>query len=132
MSTAALIRSEPMSDPFSARSIAALRAEVAAILDQPQDVRLDAIRAIGARSAMRLVCAALGVPRRDWAMFSRWAWLGDDDARASLGAYVDVMVADRCYRQADDLLTDLVVADVDVDGLTCDDLRALVVALVAA
>jgi cytochrome P450 len=133
VSTAPLIHSDPRSDPYSARSVAALHDEVLAALADPIVV----MSAIGMRSPTRLVCATLGVPRRDWPMLSEWAWSwahsGDATALDHLAAYVDVMVADRCYRLREDLLSALVMADAnDGAGLTCDELRAIVTALVVS
>lgn len=126
--TGALIRSEPLTDDVSRRSVAALRAEVLAAVGRPDDV----ISSIAARSPMRLVCATLGVPRKDWARLSRLVWQGDERSMEALSAYADVMIADRCSRPTDDLTNDLVLADVDGEGLTADELRAIVVTLVAS
>lgn len=48
-----------------------------------------------------------------------------------LHQYVDVMIAERCRRPADDLLTTLVTLEVDGRELTVDDIRSFVVELVA-
>jgi cytochrome P450 len=78
------------------------------------------------------VCALLDVPRKDWQLFSRWA----DESLTSksldvLFAYVDVMIADRCRKPGDDLLTQLIHLEVDGEELTVDRLRAIVASLVA-
>ena len=53
--------------------------------------RSDALTTIARSHSMRLVCAALGVPRRDWGLFSRWSEDGTDPRSLDLlGAYVDV------------------------------------------
>ncbi|WP_237571230.1 hypothetical protein [Mycolicibacterium lacusdiani] len=121
-----LIRSGPDTDAFTVQSIRALRTDVVAALDGGATAMHD----IGARSSMRLKCASLGVPRKDWALVSRWAWVNDAESMRALDSYVDLMIADRCWKLTDDLMSDLVLADVDGDGLTADDLRAVVVALV--
>ncbi|HEY6577439.1 MAG TPA: hypothetical protein VI029_21465 [Mycobacterium sp.] len=81
--------------------------------------------------SMRLVCAALGVPRKDWALFSRWS---QDSAHPRsldlLGAYVDVMVAERCRKPTDDLISELITIEVGGSELTADELRTVVVTLV--
>ena len=123
-----LIRSGPDTDAFTVQSIRALRAEVVAALGGGATAMHD----VGKRSSMRLTCASLGVPRRDWALISRWAWVNDAESMRALDAYVDLMIADRCWKLTDDLMSDLVLADVDGDGLTADDLRAVVTALVTA
>jgi cytochrome P450 len=84
------------------------------------------------RSPIALACAALGVPREDWRLFSRWA----DDAASpkafdELCAYVDVMIADRCRRPTNDLLSHLIQVEADGGELTVDDVHMLVAALVA-
>ncbi|BBY29579.1 cytochrome P450 [Mycolicibacterium sediminis] len=128
MSTATLIRSEPLADEYSRRCVTALRADVLGALRRPNAAMTD----IGARSPMRLVCATLGVPRRDWARLSRLAWQADAPSTDALSAYVDVMIADRCWQPADDLLADLVMADVRGDGLTADEIRSIAVALLTS
>jgi cytochrome P450 len=77
------------------------------------------------------VCEALGVPRPDWHLFSRWA-AGPltPKARDELYHFVDVMIADRCRRSTDDLLSQLIGMEVDGEGLTTDDIRSYVVGLV--
>lgn len=80
------------------------------------------------------VCRALGIPRTDWPLLSRWAdqlmrRTPDAAFRGALYdlfAYVDVMVADRCNNLKDDLLSDLMMAHVDGDELDSDELRRLV------
>lgn len=78
------------------------------------------------------VCEALGVPQEDWPLFYRWA-AGPLTPKATdvLHQYVDVMIAERCRRPADDLLTTLVTFEVDGRELTVDDIRSFVVELVA-
>jgi cytochrome P450 len=77
------------------------------------------------------VCEALGVPRDDWHLFSSWA-SGPLKAKAAdaLYAYVDVMIADRCRRPTDDLVSKLIELEVDGEELTVDDIRRFVAALV--
>ncbi len=78
------------------------------------------------------VCALLGVPEKDGALFQRWA---DQPLKSKaldeLHAYVDVMIAERCRKPGADLLSTLIETGVDGDDLTCDELRAVVVALVS-
>ncbi len=85
-------------------------------------------------ASVPFICSALGVPRADWPLLSRWADqlahpASDAAFRGALYdvyAYVDVMVADRCNNLKDDLLSDLIMAQVDGDGLDSDELRRLV------
>jgi cytochrome P450 len=74
--------------------------------------------------------SALGLPSRDWVQVACWADEADDSALEALGSYIDVMVAARCASPTDDLLSDLIAAEVDGDGFTADELRAIVIALV--
>jgi len=84
------------------------------------------------QNSITAVCEALGVPRKDWHLFSRWA-AGPltPKARDELNQYVDVMIADRCRRSTDDLLAKLIELEVDGEELTVDDIRRYVVGLVA-
>jgi len=82
---------------------------------------------------LRDLCAALGVPAEDWLQISRWA-TSHDDSRGidAFGSYVDVLVAERCRRPGDDLISDLVAYEVDGCGLTADEIRATVLELVSS
>lgn len=78
------------------------------------------------------VCEALGVPEKDWPLFYRWAAKPlTPKATDVLYQYIDVMIAERCHRPGDDLLTTLVTLEVDGRELTDDDIRNFVAALVA-
>jgi cytochrome P450 len=84
------------------------------------------------RRSIADVCALLGVPGKDWHLFKRWAAESlNSKALDELYAYVDVMIAERCRRPGDDLLSKLIEAGIDEAELTVDELRAVVVALVA-
>jgi cytochrome P450 len=84
------------------------------------------------QSSIAAVCEALGVPRQDWHLFSRWpARPLTPKARDELYHYVDVMIADRCRRSTDDLLAKLIELEVDGEELTVDDIRRFVADLVA-
>jgi cytochrome P450 len=82
-----------------------------------------------------LICSALGVPRSDWPLFSRWAAdlavpTSRRDFRGTVYdvyAYVDVMVADRCRNLRGDLISKLIMAEFEGDELDSDELRQLVV-----
>ncbi|MDT5015138.1 MAG: hypothetical protein QOD39_1298 [Mycobacterium sp.] len=77
------------------------------------------------------ICEALGVPRQDWHLFSRWAGRPlTPKALDTLYSYVDVMIADRCRRPTDDLVSKLIELEVDGEELTVDDVRRFVAALV--
>lgn len=79
---------------------------------------------------VRAVCAMLGVPESDWRLFAQWASelvvLGTHDA---LDVYVDLMIADRCYRATDDLLNDLIEIGVDGEDLMTEEIQLAVRAM---
>jgi hypothetical protein len=78
------------------------------------------------------VCAQLGVPHKDWHLFGRWAGQPlTSKALDELYACVDVMIAERCRRPGDDLLSELIQNGIEGEELTVDELRAVVAALVA-
>ncbi len=86
-----------------------------------------------------VICALLGAPREDWHQFSDWAddifkafaWNVANDApdivRAweQLDDYIDGMVVRRRESLTDNLLSDLIRAEVDGDRLTHDELLML-------
>jgi cytochrome P450 len=85
------------------------------------------------QNSIAAVCEALGVPRKDWHLFSQWpAGPKTPKALDALYQYVDVMIADRCRRSTDDLLAKLIEMEVDGEELTVDDIRRFVADLVAA
>ncbi len=52
------------------------------------------------------IYAALGIPRHDWPQMTRWADAPrNPHVRDALDTYIDVMIADRCRRIGDDLLS---------------------------
>lgn len=63
-------------------------------------------------------------------MFERWAdelVMGTPtDALDGLDGYVDLMIADRCFRTTDDLLSDLITIGVDGEDLTSDEIMLAV------
>ena len=78
------------------------------------------------------VCAQLGVPAKDWHLFKRWAGEPlNSKALDQLHYYVDVMIAERCRKPGDDLLSQLIATGVDGEDLTVDELRAIVAALLS-
>ena len=97
-----------------------------------EPLRTSAVSVITARQTS-IVCELLGVPRDDRMLFWRWASdLSNPRTLDELYAYVDVMIADRCRRPTDDLLSRLIQLGVDGEELTVDDIRTLVAALVAS
>jgi cytochrome P450 len=95
------------------------------------DEEADVTTAGTRQSTTAAVCEALGVPQNDWPLFYRWAGSpltpkGTDE----LYYYVDVMIAERCRKPADDLMTTLTALEVDGTELTVDDIRRFVATLV--
>ena len=86
-----------------------------------------AVMVLGERLHGLLV--ALGVPARDWLSVAQRLDVCDTRTADALGGYVDVLVADRCGRPGEDLVSDLVTFEVDGRALTADELRAIVVGL---
>jgi cytochrome P450 len=83
--------------------------------------------------AITAVCEALGVPAKDWPLFARWAASGSVN-QADLDAlhqYVDVMIADRCRKPGDDLISLLIQLEVDGEALTVEEMHKFVATLVA-
>ena len=84
------------------------------------------------RRSIADACAQLGVPQKDWHLFHRWA--GESLTSKTLDelhAYVDVMIAERCRKPGDDLLSQLIATGVDGEDLTVDELRTIVAAMVS-
>jgi cytochrome P450 len=106
--------------------------------------RCDVVSDIALRYPVPVICAALGVPRADWQLFSRWADelmnlasnRGDTSSMVKsldeLHSYIDVMVADRCRKLTDDVLSELILAEADGDELEADEFRMLVGTLLTA
>ncbi|OAN37307.1 hypothetical protein A4X20_23105 [Mycolicibacterium iranicum] len=78
------------------------------------------------------ILVALGVAPRDWLRIARRLEVPDTRTAAALGAYVDVLVAERCRCPGEDLVSDLVAFEVDGRGLTADELRLIVVGLLTS
>lgn len=114
----AILRSHRLSELVSARLARVVDDEVAGIVLGPR---------------LRDLCAALGIAPADWMQLLHWAdRRGDSRELEAFGTYIDVLVADRCRRPGDDLISDLVAFEVDGGGLTADDIRTIVVELVSS
>ncbi|WP_232079816.1 cytochrome P450 [Mycolicibacterium parafortuitum] len=95
--------------------------------------RKDDVAALVLGPRLSAMWAAVGAPVRDWWLLSRWTErLADPAAREALGAYFDVLVAQRCVHPGDDLVSDLIDHDLDGGGLTADEIRAVLVDFVRA
>jgi cytochrome P450 len=98
----------------------------------PTDEETDMTTTDARQNSIATVCEALGVPRRDWPLFSGWsAGPLTPNALDALCQYVDVMIADRCRQPGGDLLSQLIEMEIDGEGLTTDDIRSYVLGLVA-
>jgi cytochrome P450 len=138
-----------VSKAFTPRAAARLRAtcdEVITGLIDGLDGRCDVVADIARRYPIPIICALLGTPARDWHLFSAWAddvfkifdWSvatdGPDIVRAwqALENYLDEMVTRRRGAPGDDLLSDMMRAEVDGDRLTHDELLTLAATLLMA
>jgi cytochrome P450 len=93
----------------------------------------DAIADMAHQYPIDVICEALGAPRKDWSLFSRWA-CGPltPTATDELHAYLDVIIADKCRNAGHDLLSTLIQLQVDGQDLTVNDLQVIVTSLVAS
>lgn len=85
---------------------------------------------VARQNSAAALCEAFGFPEEDWPLFARWA-AGPMTARdeETLYQYVDVMIAERCWRPTDDLLSSLIALEVDGVELTVDDIYRFVATL---
>ena len=97
------------------------------------DVMSDRSGATGFNAAQRhsvsSVCEAFGIPRKDWPLFSRWAAAAGPVDIDAADQYLDVLIAERCRKPADDLLSRLIEFEVDGIELTVEDIRRYVATL---
>jgi cytochrome P450 len=108
--------------------------------------RCDVVADIARRYPIPIICAMLGTPPGDWHLFSDWAddifkvfeWniVNDepDILRAwnALKDYLDRMVTRRRDALGDDLLSDMIRAEVEGDRLAHDELLTLAATLLMA
>lgn len=108
--------------------------------------RCDAVPDIARRYPVPIICGLLGTGRDDWKLFSDWAddifkvfdWNvvndGPDIVRAwrALEAHLDAMVASRRDALTDDLLSDMMRAEIDGDQLSHEELLTLAATLLMA
>ncbi len=136
---------------FTPKAAARMRSACADVINKLLDDciptgRCDAVADICLPYPIPIICALLGAPPEDWQLFSAWA---DDVLRlfardsaehqdailrswAQLDDYVDGMVAARRRALTDDLLSDLIRAEVDGDRLDHDELLMLAGGLLMA
>lgn len=108
--------------------------------------RCDVVADIARRYPIPIICELLGTRREDWNLLSDWAddvfkvfaWnLVNDEAdivRAwrALEAYLDAMVTSRRDNLTDDLLSDMMRAEIDGDRLSHAELLTLAATLLMA
>ena len=133
-----------VSKAFTPKAAARLRTTCVDVINELVDQHTsaghcDMVADIARQYPIPIICALLGVPRQHWQLFSDWAddifkiftWNVANDApdilRAweHLDAYIDGMVTRRREALTDDLLSDLIRAEVDGDRLTHDELLML-------
>jgi cytochrome P450 len=140
-----------VSKAFTPRAAGRLRATCADIIAELVDNhartgRCDLVADIARRYPIPIICAMLGTPPEDWHLFSDWAddifkvfdWNVVNDepdilrAWKALENYLDGMVTRRRDALADDLLSDMIRAEVDGDRLAHDELLTLAATLLMA
>jgi cytochrome P450 len=108
--------------------------------------RCDIVSDIARPYPIPIICALLGTGRQDWNLFSAWAddvfkvfeWNVVNDApvivRAwrALEAHLDAMVTSRRENLTDDLLSDMMRAEIDGDRLSREELLNLAATLLMA
>jgi cytochrome P450 len=136
---------------FTPRAAARLRTVCIDVVNELLDGhtaagRCEMVADIARRYPIPIICALLGAPREDWHRFSAWAddifkmfsWDLADQAAVvehawnDLDDYVDAMVTARRDALTDDLLSDLIRAEVDGDRLTHPELLMLAGGLLIA
>lgn len=136
---------------FTPRATERLRATVTEVINGlidkcSADGRCDVVADIARHYPIPIICALLGVPGGDWEQFAAWtdeffkafSWNVAENVPSILAAweelddYVDEMVAERRHGLADDLVSDLIRAEVEGDRLTGSELRMLVAGLLMA
>jgi cytochrome P450 len=140
-----------VSKAFTPRAAERLRTTCADIIADLVDShagtgRCDVVADIASQYPIPIICAMLGTPPRDWHLFSDWAddifkifdWNVVNDepdilrAWRALENYLDDMVTRRRDALTDDLLSDMIRAEVDGDRLAHDELLMLAATLLMA
>jgi cytochrome P450 len=140
-----------VSKAFTPKAAGRLRATCADIIAEIVDNhasagRCDMVADIARQYPIPIICAMLGTPPQDWHLFSDWAddifkvfdWNVVNDqtdilrAWKALENYLDDMVTRRRDALADDLLSDMIRAEVDGDRLAHDELLTLAATLLMA
>jgi cytochrome P450 len=126
----------------TARFAARISRVVDSLLD-PLEPPVDLLAAVARPLPMAVLCAVLGIPDADAPRFAGWLHRAFDFASPPppgelmtlfglLHGYVEGLIAARRQRPGDDLLSDLVHAELDGDRLTNAEVFALLFDLVGA
>jgi cytochrome P450 len=140
-----------LSKAFTPRAVARLDATITEIITQLTDPlmaegRSEVVADIARPYPVPVICELLGAPPADWQLFSVWA---DEffktftfnaaayetdilKAWGELDDYVDDMVAERRTSPSDDLISELIRAEVEGDHLSMAELRMLAGGLLMA
>lgn len=134
--------------PRGAERLRALTIEIITELVDPLTKigRCDVVSDIARHYPIPVICALLGAPREDWPLFSTWAddikrifdWNVANDgpvilaALEQLDAYIADMIDRRRNTLTDDLISDLIRAEIDGDRLTHAELVRLAGGLLTA
>jgi cytochrome P450 len=140
-----------VSKSFTPRAAERLRTTctdvIAELVDnQAGSGRCDVVADIARQYPIPIICAMLGTPSDDWHLFSDWAddvfklfdWNVVNDepdilrAWHALEDYLDDMVIHRRDALTDDLLSDMIRAEIDGDRLAHDELLMLAATLLMA
>ena len=140
-----------VSKAFTPRATARLRTTIVDVITELVERhttagRCEVVTDIARQYPIPIICALLGAPAEDWALFSDWtddifkvfSWDVAAHERAilvaweELDAYIDEMVAHRRPTLTDDLISELIRAEDDGDRLSADELRMLAAGLLIA
>lgn len=136
---------------FTPRAAARMRGACVDVITELVDAQIsrgqcDVVTDIAGPYPIPIICSLLGAPREDWQLFSTWA---NDISKAfgctvaenapaivaawdQLTAYVEELIERRRHSLADDLISELIRAEVDGDRLTHDEMVNLAVILLNA
>lgn len=138
-----------ISKGFTPRAVNGLRAELSAraeaiVAAAAQAGAGDFVTQVACELPLQAIAELIGVPQQDRMKIFRWSneMIGYDDpeyagvdplaASAELLAYAWQMAEDRKSRPADDIVTELVHADVDGEALTSEEFGFFVILLAVA
>ncbi|MFI2073502.1 cytochrome P450 [Streptomyces triculaminicus] len=125
---------------FTARRVQSLRPRITQVTDEVLDRmgtagETDLVDTLGALP-ITIIYELLGVPMRDWETFRKWSVLGSDEqstgseefetATEALKSYTQGLIADKRVAPGEDLLSDLIVTRDNDEGLSDDELVAMV------